>query len=129
MRCTRVNVTDNRQEVVVTFPVSEIKGPEIIGSATDYDYNFCLLVKDAEGVLYYGSTTRGGMAPVAKICGQDITVDQFPGLITATKTGLFPWTYLRYVKEKNAIDYIRLEPADTPDPIEGGTGGGARKRR
>ena len=57
LRCTRVNVTDGRQEVAATFPVSDIKEPVVIASVTDYDHNLCVLLKDAAGALHYGSTT------------------------------------------------------------------------
>ncbi len=28
-----------------------------------------------------------------------------------------PWVYLRYIKDDNSIDYIRLEP-NMPDPVD-----------
>ncbi len=73
----------------MTFPVSEIKEPEVIGSVTDYDYNFCLLLKDVEGVLYYGSTTRGGIEAWPKSAVRISTWTSSPAR-HRDETGLFP---------------------------------------
>ena len=78
-----------------------------------------MLLLNNDGQLAYGSTVRRLVSRLAEVIGQNVTLDQFPGLMAAGERGLEPWVFLRYLDAKGQrIAFARLEPANEPDPVE-----------
>ena len=116
---TRVDLHDNVVTPAGVLPTADLKEPRVLSSVVMYHkYDLALLIADARDQLYYGSTSLGQIEPLGKLLGQEITLREFPGLITASRQGSYAWVYLRYVNQKSSIAYARLEPKDKQDPVE-----------
>lgn len=118
LACIRFNPAQGHSKVAATLNTGDVKGLRVIGSVVTYEYELVMLLADAQDQLYYASTIRGSVQPLAEAIGKVVTLQEFPGLIAASRFAQSPWVYLRYVKDKASIDYIRLEPADEKDPVE-----------
>lgn len=118
LQCTRISVPDS---VSKRGPMLTTQGAEdlrVLTSVVTYRFELAMLLADAKDQLYYASTVLGSMKPLSEVAKSEITLDHFPGLITAGSIGGDPWVYLRYVKDKNSIDYVRIEPPNEKDPVE-----------
>jgi hypothetical protein len=118
LNCTRVNTANGQSQAGPSFSIESAEGIRVIHSAVTYRQDLCLLLSDAKDKLYYASTERGVLKPLSEVAGEEITPLQYPSLIAAGRSGGDPWVYLRYIRDKKMIDYIRLEPADAQDPVE-----------
>jgi hypothetical protein len=117
-RCARVEAATGYSKPAAMLPTGAAQGLHVVASVVTYTHELALLLADAKDQLYYASTTRGKLVPLAEAAGRQITLADHPGLMTATSQGRDPWVYLRYIQDKRAIGYIRLEPAADRDPVE-----------
>jgi hypothetical protein len=119
LQCTRVNLKDNLSKPAALLPTAGLKPLSVLASAISWDkFQLCMLLADPNQQLFYASTGLNAVKPLKDVAGKDVTDKDFPGLVAATRAGSYPWVYLRYARDKEAIDYIRLEPTDVPDPVE-----------
>lgn len=95
--------------------VKKAKGLTVVASAVTNGHGLALLLKDGRDRLWYGSTMRGAAVPVDAVAKEKAGLGGSPDIV-ASRTG--PWVYLQYVKDGKALEYIRLEPEDEPDPVE-----------
>lgn len=116
--CTRVNAALGQGKSVANLPTGGAKDLRVISSVVTYEYELAMLLADAKDQLYYASTIQGSVRPLEEAAGKVVTLQEYPGLIASSRFARSPWVYLRYVKDKASIDYIRLEPADNKDPVE-----------
>ncbi|MGI9013133.1 MAG: hypothetical protein ACR2GY_02675 [Phycisphaerales bacterium] len=115
--CSRVNVTNNTRTVEMRVPLANIKQPRVLSSVVTHRYQLALILADASNQLYYFSTIRRTIVPLAEAAGRAIVAAQFPGLMTAGDQALEPWVHVRFI-DGDSIGCARLEPADQPDPVE-----------
>ncbi|MCH7807602.1 MAG: hypothetical protein IIB60_00115 [Planctomycetes bacterium] len=97
LKCTRVNVSQGQGKPATTLPTGGAKDLRVLGSVVTYEFELAMLLADAEDKLYYASTIRGSVEPLADVAGVDITLGEFPALIRASGHARTPWVYLRFV--------------------------------
>jgi hypothetical protein len=118
LACTRVGAADSQSKAAASFGTQPLRGLRVLGSVVTHRYELALLLADAADRLYYASTVRKAMLPVEQLAGRPVALGSFPALMTACGAALEPWVHLRYVQDGEVIQYVRLEPADEPDPTE-----------
>jgi len=106
--------TGDADETVV-LKAGKPEGLMIVDSAVTTENGLCILMKDSEGRLFYGSTLRGTVEPLDRISGKKVKPGESPALM-ASRTGA--WVYLQFVRQGKGMEYIRLEPANEQDPVE-----------
>ncbi len=119
LTCVRVNATEGGSQPVTAMATERAGDLRVHRSVVTGRNELAMILADPEGCLYYASTARRALRPLAELTGSEITLGDSPGLLTAARSALRPWVYLVYIdRRQGAIDYHRLEPADEPDPVE-----------
>jgi len=78
-----------------------------------------LILADTDNRLYYASTARRALLPLANVAGTEITLEDQPGLLASSRAAIRDWVHLAYLdRRKDTIAYTRLEPDDELDPVE-----------
>ncbi|MHC5109713.1 MAG: hypothetical protein ACYTHJ_07540 [Planctomycetota bacterium] len=117
LAASRVDSGTGKVESFVSFDSSGLDHVRVIRSVVTHNFELAMLVADGKDQLYYASSSKGDLLPLSRLTGEEITLAHHPGLLTTSRMATVPWVHLRYVKDKNVIAYLRLEP-DELDPIE-----------
>lgn len=116
---SRLRVDEQRCDPLLAIPSAARGLLRAYRTAVTLDNQMCMLLVDKDLQLYYASTARRTLSPLAEIIGREIALSDQPGLLTGTRAGIRPWTFLNYIdRQTGAINYVRLEPFDEPDPVE-----------
>jgi hypothetical protein len=118
LSCTALNTQDGTVNPAVRFDLPAGHALEVKQSVVTASNALALLLSDAGGRLYYASTMRKRLEPLARIANTKVTLRNDPALVAAGQNALEPWVHLRYVKNGKKFSYIRLEPENEPDPVE-----------
>jgi len=119
LTCTRISVTEGSSQPVLAFATSGLSDLCVHRSAMTYKQDLVLILADSNNQLYYASTGRRTLLPLAEVTGKELTLDDCPGLLASSRAAIRPWVYLTYIdRQEGTIGYIRLEPEDELDPIE-----------
>lgn len=118
--CHRYNTHNTAAEWGANLVKPEGKKLRVVASAVNYRHHLSLLFADEMGRIYFGSTERRLIAPLAEIIGKELTAPQCPGLLPAGRNGIRPWVFLRYIDQQaKRIIYRKLEPAAEAEPHYG----------
>lgn len=111
--------TDGHREPVMAIETSGLTELRVHRSVVTSRNELALILADTDNRLYYASTTRGAMLPLADVAGREIVVEDQPGLLASSRAAIRDWVHLAYLdRPKNTIAYARLEPEDESDPVE-----------
>ncbi len=115
--CTRVKVSDNTHQAEVVLDAEKLGQLRVVNSALRSDNHLAMLLAGEAGTLYYASTKTRSIAPLETVAGLAVTLEQQPALMTASRMGVWPWVYLRYLDAKEGrIAYAKIEPAEEAEP-------------
>jgi hypothetical protein len=129
--CTKVDVNTGQAKPGVSLGTLTLGDVRVVHSVVTFRHELAMLLAESSDKLHYASTGLKSVTPLSKAAGKDIELDQDPGLMTAGEGASEPWVYVRYVDNKEAIAYARLEPSGEQDPVEQllKAAGAARRRK
>ena len=116
--CVPVNASTGGAMAPVVLQSGGLTGLRVISSVVTSEYGLALLMADAGGKLYYGSTMRKSIQPLEALIHMQIHSGDFPALMKGGDRALEPWVHLRFVFGGQSFQYLRLEPEHEPDPFE-----------
>jgi hypothetical protein len=111
----QVDAGSGETDRTVTLKAKKSGGLQFLDSAVSGENGLCLILRDGVGRLWYGSTLRGTLEPLDRAAGRKIRAADSPVLV-ASRTA--PWVHLQYIRNGRSLEYVRMEPADEPDPVE-----------
>ncbi len=115
LSASRIDAGSGETGQTVTLRTKKAQGLQFLNVAVNGENGLCLLMKDDDDRLWYGSTVRGSLELLDKAAGRKIRASDSPVLL-ASRTA--PWVHLQYVRNNRSLEYARLEPGDEPDPVE-----------
>ncbi|MGC9323808.1 MAG: hypothetical protein ACP5G0_03565 [Desulfomonilia bacterium] len=113
--CNNISLADGTKKAEVLMKAKKPGGIRVVHAAVTSENSLSVLFADTSDNLFYGGTGHGVVVPLKTRVKKKITLRDHPCLVVGSS---YPWVHLRYVPGGKSIEYIRIEPADEPDPVE-----------